>query len=183
MPLNNIMTCQSPEEIEIFKKELSKIGGWNLAEVGVYMGGTAVLMAEMYPNKEIYLFDTFEGLPYVEEEDRITYPLSVGMMKEATYEIAQKNLGQYKNVHIYKGIFPETSEPIKDKKFSFVHLDVDTYKGTRDTLDFFYSRTKGIIVVHDYGWYKGVSRAVDEFCEIYNLKVEKCGIRQGIIRL
>lgn len=183
MSLGGIQICQSPQEIDIFKKELSKIGEGDLCEVGVYMGGTARIMAEMHPEREIYLFDTFEGLPIVEEDkgDRITYPLAVGMMKEATLEIAQENLKQFKNVHIYKGVFPETAEPIKDKKFAFVHLDVDTYRGTKEALEFFSDKAK-VILVHDYVWYKGVSRAVDEFCE-GKYKAEVYPHRQGIIRL
>ena len=92
----DIDTCQSPWEIELFKSSLLEIEYGDLAEVGVYKGGTAVIMADMYQDREIYLFDTFEGLPYVDEKkgDTITFPLHVGIMKEATYEIAKENLKQ-----------------------------------------------------------------------------------------
>ncbi len=182
---NKIDIAQSPWDIEVFRKVLWEIGEGDLAEVGVYMGGTARIMAETYPERDIYLFDTFEGLPYVEEKqgDTITYPLEVGMMKEATLEIAQDNLKSFKNVHIYKGIFPNTAEPIKDKTFAFVHLDVDVYKSTKEALKFFYPRTKGIILIHDYNHYKGVTKAVDEFVRSNSLYVEIIGIRQGLIKI
>ena len=35
----------------------------DIAEIGVYKGGTAKLICELKGNKNLYLFDTFEGLP------------------------------------------------------------------------------------------------------------------------
>ncbi|OFW54467.1 MAG: hypothetical protein A2163_07170 [Actinobacteria bacterium RBG_13_35_12] len=183
--INGIQTCQAPWEIKVFKEELKKVGIGNMAEVGVYMGGTAKIMAEMCPISEIYLFDTFEGLPYIDKEngDGLTEHLKIGDMKEATLEIAEKNLKQFKNIHIYKGIFPETSEPIKDKKFIFVHIDTDIYQATKEALEFFYPRTNGTIIIHDYKHHKGVSKATDEFCQEKGLKIEVRSPRQGIIRI
>lgn len=182
---NNIDTCQSLWDIDEFVRELQDIGSGDLCEVGVYKGGTAKIMAEMYPDRQIYLFDTFEGLPDVEENkgDTITFPLHKGMMNEATYEIAVENLKQYKNIHIYKGIFPKNAEPIKDMKFPFVHLDVDTYRGTKEGLEFFLNRVRGKILVHDYNHYKGVTKAVDEFVRKNNLSVSIIGLRQGLINI
>lgn len=182
---NGIDTCQSLWDIEELIKELEKIGSGDLCEIGVYKGGTAKIMVEMYPDRQIYLFDTFEGLPYINENkgDTITFPLHKGMMNEATYEIAQENLKQYKNIHIYKGIFPKTAEPIKDKQFAFVHLDVDTYRGTKESLKFLLNKVKGKILIHDYNHYKGVTKAVDEFVRNNNLYVEIIGVRQGLIKI
>lgn len=74
-------------------------------------------------------------------------------------------LKEYNKVYIYKGLFPATSDPIKDKKFSFVHLDVDTYMSTSNCLKFFYPRMErgGIIISHDYINSEGVRNAFDEF--------------------
>ena len=71
------------------------------------------------------------------------------------------------NIFIYKGLFPkENSNKIKEKKFSFVHLDVDLYQGTKDSLEFFYPRMipGGAILIHDYHHFSdGVKNAVDNF--------------------
>ena len=56
---------------------------------------------------------------------------------------------------------------VESKKFAFVHVDVDLYQPTLDSLKFFYPRLLpgGVIVVDDYGYsvFPGAKRAVDEF--------------------
>jgi len=76
-------------------------------------------------------------------------------------------LKDYDNCFIYKGIFPDTSDPIKKNTFSFVHLDTDLYDGTLQSLNFFYNRMQqgGIIMTHDYSdlLTPGVKEAFDLF--------------------
>jgi hypothetical protein len=56
---------------------------------------------------------------------------------------------------------------VADITFSFVHLDVDLYQPTHDSLAFFYPRmvTGGIIVCDDYGFDScpGAKKALDDF--------------------
>lgn len=83
----------------------------------------------------------------------------------------KKLLKKYKNVYFYKGFFPKTARVLSNKKFSFVHLDVDLYKSTFDALDFFYPRMNlgGIIISHDYSTCRnyesipGVKKAIVDF--------------------
>ena len=53
----------------------------------------------------------------------------------------------------------------RNRRFSFVHLDVDLYQSTLDCLNFFYPRLSlgGIIISHDYTTAEGVDLAFDEF--------------------
>ncbi|MFZ2152019.1 MAG: TylF/MycF/NovP-related O-methyltransferase [Minisyncoccia bacterium] len=147
-------------------KKTEKIPG-DIAEVGVYKGASAKLMAET-TRKTIHLFDTFEGLPDLVEQDNL------GQFRKgdclALFDETKNYLEGYSNIHFYKGIFPATSGPIQDKKFSFVHLDVDLYKPTLDSLIFFYPRLSpgGVIISHDYRdtpefHNSGVKKAFDEF--------------------
>ena len=54
-------------------------------------------------------------------------------------------------------------------RFSFVHIDVDLYDPTKDSISFFYDRLNadGIIVCDDYGFTTcpGATRACNEFLE------------------
>lgn len=140
----------------------AKIQG-SCAEVGVYTGGSAKLICEAKRDKDIFLFDTFEGLPHISTYDKGFHQGEYF----ASYENVVQYLCQYHNVHIYKGLFPGSAKPIKHEKFSFVHFDVDLYKSTKDALEFFYPRMEkgGIILSHDYGkkGAVGVKRAFDEF--------------------
>jgi hypothetical protein len=49
-------------------KAVAKIQG-DIAEVGVFKGGSAKLICEAKGNKRLHLFDTFEGIPKVETID------------------------------------------------------------------------------------------------------------------
>ena len=146
-------------------KSQSDIDG-NMAEVGVYQGGSAKLICEVKKEKILHLFDTFEGLPEVTKEDThfgIEY-WNTGEFKNTSLESVKKYLSKYNNVEFYKGKFPETSGPIEKEQFSFVHLDVDLYQSTLDCLEFFFPRMVkgGIIMTHDFHT-NGVKKAFGEY--------------------
>jgi hypothetical protein len=54
---------------------------------------------------------------------------------------------------------------VKDRQFSLVNFDVDTYESTKKCLEFFYPRMNpgGVILSHDYITAPGVQKAFDEF--------------------
>lgn len=138
----------------------SKIPG-EYAEVGVYQGVSAEIICAVKGDKHLYLFDTFEGLPPVGELD----PQFSAKMFKSNLAMVEQRMAAYKNVHIYPGLFPGTSEPVKNTRFAFVHLDVDLYQSTKDCLEFFYERMEpgGIILSHDYAQAAGVKQAFREF--------------------
>lgn len=142
-------------------KSVENVEG-DIAEVGVFMGGSAKIIGESKGNKHLHLFDTFEGLPEVEEIDADNFHQG---QYRSDYERTVEYLKEYENVHFYVGLFPETAGPVEDKKFSLVHLDVDTFRSTKDCLDFFYPRINcgGILLSHDFGFARGVRKAVDDF--------------------
>ena len=144
-------------------KALRNIPG-DIAEVGVYKGGTAKLISEIKGNKNLYLCDTFEGLPETNANDLF---VKKGWLHDTSVESVKKYLADYKNIHFLKGIFPQTSEPILDKKFCFIHLDTNLYQSTLDALEFFWPRMvkEGRIVSHDYNTTSmpGIKKAFSEF--------------------
>lgn len=139
----------------------------DMAEVGVYQGGSARLICEAKGNRKLHLFDTFEGLHNVSDSD--THFEGIRCWKEKQFsrvdlESVKSYLSEFDNVFFYKGEFPTTCGPVEDSVFSFVHLDADLYKSTLDCLTFFYPRliNGGIILSHDYHA-DGVKRAFREF--------------------
>jgi len=150
-------------QIYITVKKTGKIEG-DIAEVGVYKGGSAKLICEAIKGaKDVHLFDTFEGLPKLSSKDNLFdfYEKKFA----APYDEVRNYLSRYKNVYFYKGTFPTSAIPVNDKRFSFIHLDVDLYESTMDCLKFFYPRLNkgGVIISHDYIGTNGVGRAFDEF--------------------
>lgn len=134
------------------------------AEVGVYRGGTALLIASN-STKTFFAFDTFEGLP----EPTVAEGTIHKKGEFACDFVSVMNLLlRYENAQPVKGVFPQDSSRVVEKeKFSFVYLDVDLYKSTLDCLEFFYPRMVpgGVLATDDYGWKKtpGVKMACDEF--------------------
>ena len=151
-----------------------------MAEVGVYEGGSARMLCEAKGNAILHLFDTFEGMPESTDADR-----SVHRKKQYTcsFDSVQGYLAGYENVFLHKGRFPDTAAEIEDAQFSFAHFDVDLYQSTLDCLTYFYPRMipGGIVLSHDYSILSGVRKAVDEFFadrpeEVIDLPTTQCMI-------
>lgn len=136
----------------------------DIAEVGIYKGGTIKLIAKAVPYKNVYLFDTFSGMPAMTTETDFHKAKD---FNDTSLSSVKSLLKDCSNLTFCKGLFPDTASPIKDKKFSLVHIDVDLYKSVKDCLEFFYSRLVrgGVIVIDDYeSWAcPGVKKAVSEF--------------------
>lgn len=158
-----LMTNDEAYKIIMATRNSKKVPG-DIAEVGVYKGGTAKLICEEKGEKSLHLFDTFEGLPEIKDIDKSKH--RKGQYPSNYYEV-KKYLKNYPKVNFYQGIFPSTADQVKDKKFSFVHLDVDIYESTLEALKFFFPRMSkgGVIISHDYVMAPGVRKAFDEFFE------------------
>jgi len=137
----------------------------DVAEVGVYTGGTAKLFSNIFKEKQIHLFDTFNGMP---ETCPIRDTHKYGDFKDTSLEQVKQYLIEFSNVKFYSGIFPDTAvDELLEKQFSFVHIDADIYKSVLDSCYFFYGRLVpgAIMVFDDYGFEScpGAKLAVDEF--------------------
>lgn len=142
----------------------------SVAELGVYRGDQAKLISKLFPDKVLYLFDTFEGFSKTDllvDHGRFSNSSAHDFSNVDLKEVLQK-IDDQSRLIICKGYFPETTVGIDDT-FCFVSLDVDLYLPTKSGLEFFYPRMEngGVIFVHDYNneRFKGVRQAVDEFKE------------------
>ena len=54
------------------------------------------------------------------------------------------------------------------KKISLLRLDTDFYSSTKTELNILYPllQKKGVLIIDDYGHFKGAKKAVDEFFDI-----------------
>ena len=138
----------------------------DVAECGVYKGGSAWLMCEAVRahGKVVHLFDSFEGLSEPGEADG-AYWSRGGLRVEES--VVRENLKEFDNVAFHRGWFPEPFAEVAGKRFAFVHVDVDLFEPTRDCLSFFYPRvvTGGVLLFDDYGFTTcpGARAAVDSF--------------------
>jgi len=136
----------------------------DIAEVGVYRGGTGMLLAKTCPSKTVHLFDTFSGMPQV---DPVVDRVREKDFSDTSLEAVKIFLSCCDNAVLHPGLFPNSARTIPDGLFCFVHVDVDIFKSVKDCLEFFYDKmvAGGIIMFDDYGWRScpGVKLALEEF--------------------
>jgi len=139
-----------------------------VAEIGVYKGGSARLLAKVFEgsDKQIHLFDTFEGMPEVNKDIDI---FKKGSFNDTSLEFVQEYLIDMDGIEFHKGIFPDTASYENDEEYCFVHVDVDILQSVKDCCEYFYPRLSkgGIMIFDDYGYRKcpGAKIAVDEYFE------------------
>lgn len=141
------------------------------AELGVYKGEFARLINILFPERKLYLFDTFTGFDAkdLESEKKLGFFNPTKSFKDTSLELVLKAMQNRENCVIKKGFFPETSAGI-DGKFSFVSIDADLHDPVLAGLEFFYPRLSegGYIMVHDYNNsrnYPGPKAAIEEFSQ------------------
>jgi O-methyltransferase len=139
------------------------------AECGVFRGATSYLICCANQNSQAgikthHLFDSFEGLSEPTTCDGRHW--AKGDLKYDAVAV-RENLAGCENIHFHVGWIPERFHEVEDRRFSFVHIDVDLGDPTRDSLAFFYPRMEagGIIVCDDYGitTCPGATQAIDRF--------------------
>jgi magnesium-protoporphyrin IX monomethyl ester (oxidative) cyclase len=177
--VDSLLQKEEQEMLASYARSTEEIGG-DMAEVGVYTGGSAKILCKNSGERKVYLFDTFEGLPFVEELD--SHRNFYKGQYAADYENVKEYLKEFDNVFVFKGIFPdETSDFIKDGIFSLVHIDVDVYKCMRDCLEFFLPRMQngGVIILHDFD--SNIEPLIKEFETRYNFITTPLAFSQLLI--
>lgn len=146
----------------------------DVAECGVYRGWFAAMINQCFPEKKMWLFDTFHGF------DQRDIAIDTESAKEAIadgqydrFNVTSERIVELRCMHrnnliIRKGYVPDTFEDV-DAEFCFVNLDMDLYAPQIAALKFFSDRMVkgGVILVHDYynKTFTGTTKAVDEFCK------------------
>jgi O-methyltransferase len=141
----------------------------DIAECGVYRGGTAAMIAKTIAEygshgKKFFLFDTFSGMP---DTDKARDLHKKGDLADTSAEEVERFVNEPEIAVIRKGFIPETFLGLESRRFAFAHIDVDIYKSIIDSLEFIWPRlaTGGFIVFDDYGFPScpGARQAVDHF--------------------
>lgn len=136
------------------------------AESGVFVGASSALICRYSLGKprRHHLFDSFEGLSQPKDIDGVYWRSNDLASSE---ERVKSNLSEFESVVFHKGWIPTRFSDVGETSFSFVHIDVDLYEPSLDSLRFFYSRLSpgGIILCDDYGFLTcpGARMAMDEF--------------------
>ena len=171
----------------IYKNNISG----DFVECGVFKGGSAMMMAYAMKefdlnnenNKKIWLYDTFEGMANPSEHDEnIFNQKAILELKKIKKEENKKDIWAFssinyvdqnilktgvakKNIVYVKGLVENTLAEKKPNEISLLRLDTDFYESTKIELETLYPLLVkgGILIVDDYGHWKGCKKAVDEF--------------------
>ncbi len=147
------------------------------AECGVYRGDTSIFINKYWPDRSLYLFDTFEGFleKDLTHDSNAFYEFRNGQFaknpfkidtSDSLIDIVKTRMSYPDNIKIFKGYFPESADGIKDR-FCFVNLDMDLYQPQLEGLRFFWGKMEegAVILLHDYFHPElpGVKEAVVDF--------------------
>jgi hypothetical protein len=166
-------------------------------ECGVWRGGSMMAAAMTLvrlgvTDRDLYLCDTFGGMPEPSQEDvESPYdgydPHKRWLRKRRDDKTNKWNLvsteavrGRVEStgypgerIHLVKGMVEDTLPEQAPEEIAILRLDTDWYASTKHELEHLYPRLSegGVLIVDDYGHYEGARRAVDEYFENRGEKV------------
>ena len=154
------------------------------AECGAYQGASSLLICQRIAGlkKKHHAFDSFEGLSSPSTEDGSYWTKGDLATDE---QFIRDRLKPYNFVAYHKGWIPDTFQRVQSKIFCFVHIDVDLFQPTLDSLRFFYPKMNagGVILCDDYGFSTcpGAKKAMDTFFGAKNEPIIHLTTGQGLV--
>lgn len=162
------------------------------AECGVWRGGSVLAMVRQLQrlgveDRELYLYDTFEGMTAPTDRDTSRFdPPALSTWREATSRSQQpwqelfndqvfnethvasllQSAGYpMERVHLIKGPVETTLPDQGPDQLAVLRLDTDWYESTLHELVHLYPRLSpgGVLIIDDYGHWEGCRQAVDEY--------------------
>jgi O-methyltransferase len=165
-----------------------------IVECGVWLGGSMMAVARTLcrmreSSRDLYLFDTFEGMTDATEKDRnYRGKDAAGLLARAGGKSAdiwavgplaavQRNMTSTgypaERIHYKVGRVEDTLPREAPGQIALLRLDTDWYESTRHELVHLYPRLApgGVLIIDDYGHWEGAKRAVDEYIQAQGLKI------------
>tara|TARA_B100000475_G_C14948006_1_gene294490 strand:- start:72 stop:848 length:777 start_codon:yes stop_codon:yes gene_type:complete len=173
----------------------------DFVECGVWRGGNLILFQKFIEkynlSKKIYAYDTFEGMS---EPDKIDETFKGESSKDLLNKLYKKKVDRKKSILIADCSIEQVQENFKKfsnknnltcikgpvektldlkenlpNKISILRLDTDWYSSTKKELEVLFPllEKNGILIIDDYGFWKGARKAVDEYFENKNVTMFK----------
>ncbi|MGH2763448.1 MAG: TylF/MycF/NovP-related O-methyltransferase [Thermoleophilaceae bacterium] len=140
-----------------------------LVDCGVWNGGSSILMAAGAPNRDVWAFDSFAGLPEPSPVDGRESSAFAGACV-GSEEMLREGIERFTRgarLHVRAGWFEDTFPAAVGEigPIALLHCDGDWYESVRLTLERFYPGVAagGYVVIDDYGAWPGARRAVEEY--------------------
>ena len=164
----------------------------DIVECGVWRGGNLILFKKiidtLYLEKKIFAFDTFQGMPEPSKEDLDLKDIDAEKIYQnykdkdlkwcfSDIDEVKNNISKFfkdynKSFNFIKGKVEDTLmyEDNLPQTISLLRLDTDFYESTKKELEILYPRLNkgGVLIIDDYGHWKGSKKAVDEYFKLDN---------------
>lgn len=167
-----------------------------VAECGCFRGLSSHLLCSRlrqhdpaFDGSGYRIFDSFQGLSEPGTEDTLAEagggaPLPQDVQAgrfSASLDDVKRALAPFPRIAYFPGWIPQAF-PQDDARYRFVHIDVDLYQPTRDSLEYFWPRLVpgARMVCDDYNW-PGGKRAVEEFCAARGASARVTASLQAVI--
>jgi hypothetical protein len=165
-------------------------------EAGVWRGGSAFVAARMLQelgetDREMWLYDTFEGMSAPTEEDvaaqtgaKAEVKFTATQTGEDSADWCRASLEDVRNTmslskypadklkYIVGKVEDTLAVPNQyPEQIALLRLDTDWYDSTRAEMEILFPRLVpgGVLIVDDYGHWQGAKKAVDEYFEKHGL--------------
>lgn len=156
-----------------------------LVECGVWRGGsmmaTALTLLRLDDtDRDLYLFDTFEGMTepgnedvkqggrhasdVLQRETRDSSHWAIASIEEVRRALFSVGYPRDR-IHFVKGAVEKTLPESAPAEVALLQLDTDWYSSTKHELSQLYPRLArgGVLIIDDYGYWRGARQAVDEY--------------------
>lgn len=165
----------------------------SIVEAGVWRGGSAMaaaieLMAHGDQSRDLYLYDTYEGMSEPTKEDVDFRGQNAGEQLASSTKSKNSQIWAYSPVedvrnnllstgypadklHFIKGKVEDTIPGETPDQIALLRLDTDWYESTKHEMEHLYPRlvSGGVLLLDDYGHWQGARQAVDEYIAAHNL--------------
>jgi O-methyltransferase len=158
-----------------------------IVECGVWRGGSMMaaaltLLRLGVTDRELYLYDTFAGMPppsevdttrsgeraadLLAQEDEDSHIWAIASLSDVRAAVLSTRYPEQR-IHFVEGLVEETLPATAPEEIALLRLDTDWYRSTKHELGQLYPRLApgGVLILDDYGHWQGARRAVDEYFE------------------
>ena len=197
-------TMTTPERVGSLRDAVRYVVGAGvpgaIVECGVWRGGSMMAVALTLrdlgvDDRDLYMYDTWTGMPDPGEEDVDVWGVSA-TVRQAQYremldsgatvpttlqqlpfeEVRRVLLGTgypEERMHFVHGLVEETIPGVAPDEIAILRLDTDYYSSTRHELEHLYPRVAdgGVLIIDDYGRWQGARKAVDEYVAEHGLNL------------
>lgn len=177
MALGQSRAACSPENLRglvSIVEQVKDIPG-DIVEVGSYKCGSTIILAttaeEVSPEKKVFAFDTFAGMPAAKEFD---YQGPLPPFNDVNFGEIQSVTSLLPSIQLVRGIHEKTIPEFESRPVSFIFMDSDLYSSHIVTLKHLWPMLSvgGIITFHDWNTIDcpGVKKAIEDFFDFTVVK-------------